>query len=774
MIERIKRSWSILLQTVPGASRSVILFAGIWLLLSSNAPAVIDFNTNGVSDLWEEDYNDANLFTNFDLQADPDGDGWSNAREAAAGTNPFDGNPPTGFIRPEIEHIPAVYQTPEEEGGEPTLESPEALRIRWPTLAGKTYALFFSVDLSPQTWLPYGGTRIGSGSILGADIPLTQPDGSIPQAMFLRVAIGDTDTDGDGLTDAEEHAVGSSPYFADTNGNGIDDGLELRAGNNPSAGVADGNGDGIPDNEVYSVVFEVQQEGHNVNSTGPYYPPFADSANNFLYLTSKDIEIFSRSGAALFPDVTEAKRTVTYTYLSNGEVLTYNNSQIEYPPPQGPINELGVGESYESDPTQASVVGPTTTPAEVKTVTTRTTLWRIKKQETTIRTGTQTDVNTVQKTLSDGLTYQDFWATYVKPLAFTEYIEGIYGPAEPANYLRSAVGDVWAAEAIRNFFRNGNFQLDGMISSPSQGYFGTYGEDSRLKRIRWRWVRFNPSKPFDYEYAAPPADYRKDFYIRVEQTDELGDRSKGYGQQPDVSTKETKGIIKIECAGSEGSNWKEIPMGKFNTYKIADPTSLATMNYTKWGYSWVRMSLTPLEVAVDYNRDGEISFDGQDKNTVEKPFRFWVNNDQDDVEADEPIEVEPNDRDWLDNTIATKRDLEDFCRLKVNAGISLGELINGNIRVGLKFVDTASGNPKIKVWPNQSASGDADYLTDLTAAQTQISKSPFSINNGVILIPSSYWVQSGNSTANLIFEGETEGLAKLVVVIQNKNGTEIC
>ena len=609
---------------------------------------------------------------------------------------------------------------------------------------------------------------------MGTDLPLTQPDGSIPPASFLRVAVEDIDIDGDTLTNAEEHAVGSSPYFADTNGNGIADGLEVRFGNNPSAGMGDGNGDGIPDNEIYSVVFEVQQENHNVNSAGPYYLPFAGSGDNFHYLTSKDIEIFSRSGAALLPEVTDAKRTATYTYLSAGEVLTYHDSQIELPPPQGPNSELGVGESYESDPTQTTVVGPTTTPAEVKTVTTSTTGWRIKKQGNTIRTGTQTDINTVQKNLSDGLSYQDFWATYVKPLAFTEYIEGIYGPAEPANYLRSVGGDVWAAEVVRDLFRNGNFQLDGMISSPSQGYFGTYGEDDRLKRIRWRWVRFNPSKPFGYEYVAPPADYRKDFYIRVEQTDELGDRSSGYGQHPDVSTKETKGIIKIECAGSEGSNWKEIPMAKFNTYKIADPTSLATMNYTKWGYSCVRMNLTPVEVAVDYNRDGEISFDGQDKNTVEKPFRFWVNNDQDDVEADEPIEVEPNDRDWLDNTIATKRDLEDFCRLKVNTGISFGDLINGNFKVGLKFVDTASGNPKIKVWPNQSASGDADYLKDLTAAQSQISKSPFSINNGVILIPSSYWVQSGNSTANLIFEGETEGLAKLVVVIQKEDGTEIC
>jgi len=39
--------------------------------------------------------------------------------------------------------------------------------------------------------------------------------------------------------------------------------------------------------------------------------------------------------------------------------------------------------------------------------------------------------------------------------------------------------------------------------------------------------------------------------------------------------------------------------------------------------------LLPVEVAVDANRDGEITFDGQDKTTAENPYRFWINDDQD-------------------------------------------------------------------------------------------------------------------------------------------------
>ena len=254
MISRLKRSWSILLQTMPGASRSVFLYSGIWLLASSSAPALIDTNENGVSDVWEEHYNSGDLFTAFDPNADPDGDGWTNAQEAVTGTNPFDGNPPAGFLRPEIQRIPAVYQSPEEQGGEPTLLSPEALHIQWPTLAGKTYTLFSSVDLSAQTWLPYGGPRIGSGSTLGADIPLTQPDGSIPQALFLRVAVGDADTDGDGLTDAEENHLGSSPYAADGDGDGLSDFDELFVHHTDPLS-RDSDGDGVSDWDEIMVNF---------------------------------------------------------------------------------------------------------------------------------------------------------------------------------------------------------------------------------------------------------------------------------------------------------------------------------------------------------------------------------------------------------------------------------------------------------------------------------------------------------------------------------------
>ena len=46
-----KSSWSILLQTVAGASCSVFI---LFLFLTTSARAIVDSNNNGTSDLWEK------------------------------------------------------------------------------------------------------------------------------------------------------------------------------------------------------------------------------------------------------------------------------------------------------------------------------------------------------------------------------------------------------------------------------------------------------------------------------------------------------------------------------------------------------------------------------------------------------------------------------------------------------------------------------------------------------------------------------------------------
>lgn len=57
--------------------------------------------------------------------------------------------------------------------------------------------------------------------------------GTNPNSAADDGTVASFDTDGDGLTDAEEASVGTDPNLADTDGGGIDDLSELLAGLNP-------------------------------------------------------------------------------------------------------------------------------------------------------------------------------------------------------------------------------------------------------------------------------------------------------------------------------------------------------------------------------------------------------------------------------------------------------------------------------------------------------------------------------------------------------------
>jgi thiol-disulfide isomerase/thioredoxin len=76
---------------------------------------------------------------------------------------------------------------------------------------------------------------------------------SLVLALLLTTACGETDpdTDGDGLTDSEEAALGTNPDLADTDGDGISDGDEAAVGTDPT--LDDTDGDGLLDGEEEGV-----------------------------------------------------------------------------------------------------------------------------------------------------------------------------------------------------------------------------------------------------------------------------------------------------------------------------------------------------------------------------------------------------------------------------------------------------------------------------------------------------------------------------------------
>jgi alpha-tubulin suppressor-like RCC1 family protein len=204
--------------------------------------------------------------------------------------------------------------------------------------------------------------------------------------------------------------------------------------------------------------------------------------------------------------------------------------------------------------------------------------------------------------------------------------------------------------------------------------------------------------------------------------------------------------------------------------------------------------LVPVELMVDGNRDGEMSFDdpvihGNDETTEEKPYRFWLNDDQDNVAIGtvptsygdgETVPVSnPN---YNDLNIRTARDLEDWTRLWISfKGVI--ELIKAqDVTVELQFV-ASDGHPAIKVCQAFEADGGMRYITDANTANAQVSGKSDVVYGPISTVAAlnlkdnahSDWIDGltdSNPTLHLLFEGAGEGRGKLQLKIK-KNGQAI-
>src|ERR1700709_1714024 len=102
----------------------VALFAG-----SIYSSFAVDKNGNGMSDVWEALYGASAL----PPDGDADGDGFTNAQEARAGTNPFDAN-----------SYPRLQFT--------TMFSANAVLLSWDSAPGKRYTIQSRTNLFAGNW----------------------------------------------------------------------------------------------------------------------------------------------------------------------------------------------------------------------------------------------------------------------------------------------------------------------------------------------------------------------------------------------------------------------------------------------------------------------------------------------------------------------------------------------------------------------------------------------------------------------------------------------
>ena len=207
-------------------------------------------------------------------------------------------------------------------------------------------------------------------------------------------------------------------------------------------------------------------------------------------------------------------------------------------------------------------------------------------------------------------------------------------------------------------------------------------------------------------------------------------------------------------------------------------TPTAPPSYYAWGFQVAQVNLQP---AVDANRDGDITFDipnqtNPDKTSSTNYYRFWVNDDQDDLNSSESVPVTAPD--YANNQIKTIRDLEDFARLNILVQGITNEIADGTFRVGVKWKNT-TGTPAVKLFRNLSPNGDMEYLTDTNVATQFLSLTApgYVAGTGTYLIPTNFWQDVGinttNSTGWIIFEGCSVGKGQLVLTINKPDGTEL-
>ncbi len=180
-------------------------FAGFAFLAVTGL--ALDTNGNGLDDVWEAVYSAGGL----SATGDADDDGATNAQESAAGTNPFD-----PLARPELSVAPL---------------SPVQLQLSYTRVAGKRYQIEARDGLASGAWMPH------STEVAATGMPAAFLVATLAGAKFFRLAIDDVDTDGDGLTDADERWLGFDPTTSRTGRNNSTDRDRVVAGLSASSVV---------------------------------------------------------------------------------------------------------------------------------------------------------------------------------------------------------------------------------------------------------------------------------------------------------------------------------------------------------------------------------------------------------------------------------------------------------------------------------------------------------------------------------------------------------
>jgi hypothetical protein len=185
-----------------------------------------------------------------------------------------------------------------------------------------------------------------------------------------------------------------------------------------------------------------------------------------------------------------------------------------------------------------------------------------------------------------------------------------------------------------------------------------------------------------------------------------------------------------------------------------------------------------MTIATDADGDGAVNFTNRiDRTSAERPFSFWINDDNDVGNDDAAADEEVTSQSLTDSTstsIDSLRDLEDFARLQFRIdGVPGNFVTNANLQTRI-YLTNLMGTPQLRLFRSVETSGGIGYLTNNTTGNAQVAREPFGVlNSGASLTLSSTNWQA--QTTNrfflpLIFEGMSTGRCVVVFGLASNTG----
>lgn len=201
-----------------------------------------------------------------------------------------------------------------------------------------------------------------------------------------------------------------------------------------------------------------------------------------------------------------------------------------------------------------------------------------------------------------------------------------------------------------------------------------------------------------------------------------------------------------------------------------------------------------LDCSLDNNRDGVLTYKSEDRTETNKPFLFWLNNDNDyyfnltdypinedkakisEVISDTTSEF---DRDRSNSYIDGIRDLEDFVPLNIMVKGIETELLDGSVYIGFKWKNITSGNPSINLFFNDYED-NFGYINNINAAMRLISSEKVisleSTNTYTLstdFLSSNKYSIFNTGEIRFLYEGVWHGKGELQISLYKRDGTLI-